>query len=417
MLILVAVPLALALLAALAILGYYRWPGAGAPVPADRFPSSPIEDAALPTTAARIVGIGEATHGNVEFHHARQRMFSQLVDKHGFRTFALEADAGGAAAVDRYITTGEGTAEEAVRKIGFRIYQVRDMGEMVTWMRDANTSRTGADQIRFAGFDFQRYDENKRALMRLLDEADEKTAGRAERDLADATDAGFADLDEGAMDGLAVAAEKLRDDIAAHRAAWTKKVGATAYEDGLHYATVIAQGARWRADDASSEMRDALMAENVAWLVEHRAGSGGMMIAGHNGHIARTGNGIYRPMGSHLADRFGADYYAIGSEFKHSRFLVASRAGEAEFSVTNHRSGAWDDLFGGKAGFVDFTEAGRDPAVATFLGEPRGMSMVNNEFLPVYAYVPFFYTWEMAPDALYDALVYVPDVTPSTLVP
>ncbi len=41
---------------------------------------------------AQIVGVGEATHGTKEFFEAKHRIFQYLVENHGYKVFAIEAD-------------------------------------------------------------------------------------------------------------------------------------------------------------------------------------------------------------------------------------------------------------------------------------------------------------------------------------
>jgi erythromycin esterase len=43
---------------------------------------------------ARIIGLGEATHGSKEFFDAKHRIFRYLVENHGIKVFAFEADFG-----------------------------------------------------------------------------------------------------------------------------------------------------------------------------------------------------------------------------------------------------------------------------------------------------------------------------------
>src|SRR5438045_4871863 len=52
---------------------------------------------------ARIVLLGEATHGTSEFYRARAAITRELVTRHGFSIIAVEADWPDAAGVDRYV--------------------------------------------------------------------------------------------------------------------------------------------------------------------------------------------------------------------------------------------------------------------------------------------------------------------------
>ena len=67
----------------------------------------PVETLSIPEEK-KIIALGEATHGNVEFQRLKLEVFKKLLEERGVRAFALEGDCGGCEAVDRYIHGGEG---------------------------------------------------------------------------------------------------------------------------------------------------------------------------------------------------------------------------------------------------------------------------------------------------------------------
>src|SRR5437763_6844846 len=52
---------------------------------------------------ARVVLLGEASHGTSEFYRARTVISRRLIEQHGFTIVAVEADWPDAAALDRYV--------------------------------------------------------------------------------------------------------------------------------------------------------------------------------------------------------------------------------------------------------------------------------------------------------------------------
>ena len=103
----------------------------------------------------RIIALGEATHGNKEFQELKLNIFKKLVEENGVRAFAIEGDFGGCLEINEYIHGGSGSTLEAVKKIGFKIYQTKEMMNLIDYMRDYNLSHLD-DDIRFYGFDMQR---------------------------------------------------------------------------------------------------------------------------------------------------------------------------------------------------------------------------------------------------------------------
>ena len=87
-----------------------------------------MESLAVPANA-RIIALGEATHGNKEFQELKLSVFRTLVETTNVRELILEGDFGGCALVNEYINGGEGTAEDITRKLGYRILSTSIMDD------------------------------------------------------------------------------------------------------------------------------------------------------------------------------------------------------------------------------------------------------------------------------------------------
>ena len=123
-----------------------------------------ISDITIPDSV-RIIGLGEATHGNAEFQQLKLDVFKLMVEKYGVRAFALEGDYGGCEAVNRYIHGDPGTAQEAAAAIGFPIYRTKEMAQLIDWMRNYNATAKEGEDLRFYGFDMQLYENNYKYLL------------------------------------------------------------------------------------------------------------------------------------------------------------------------------------------------------------------------------------------------------------
>ena len=125
--------------------------------------AEPVENITVPESA-KIIALGEATHGNAEFQQLKLEVFKLMVKNNGVRAFALEGDYGGCEQVNRYIHGGEGTAQEAAAAIGFSIYRTEEMAELISYMRQYNESALEGEDLRFYGFDMQRLSYSMRFL-------------------------------------------------------------------------------------------------------------------------------------------------------------------------------------------------------------------------------------------------------------
>lgn len=65
---------------------------------------------------ARVVGLGEATHGSHEFFAMKQRLFRYLVEEKGFTTFALETSWTSGLQIEEYLQGGPGDARQVVKE-------------------------------------------------------------------------------------------------------------------------------------------------------------------------------------------------------------------------------------------------------------------------------------------------------------
>src|SRR5438874_12540532 len=86
---------------------------------------------------ARIVLLGEATHGTSEFYQARAAITRRLIEQHGFTIVAVEADWPDAARIDRYARHHQPKAAHAEAFARFPTWMWRNIEVMafVDWLR------------------------------------------------------------------------------------------------------------------------------------------------------------------------------------------------------------------------------------------------------------------------------------------
>lgn len=130
---------------------------------------------------ARVVLLGEATHGTSEFYRARAAITKRLVAAHGFTIVAVEADWPDAARIDAYIRhrpvpDGDNVAFERFPTWMWRNEEVADF---VNWMRDYNRERREADRVEFRGLDVYSLNASIRAVLDYLDRVDPEAAKEA----------------------------------------------------------------------------------------------------------------------------------------------------------------------------------------------------------------------------------------------
>ncbi|HYO02070.1 MAG TPA: erythromycin esterase family protein [Mycobacterium sp.] len=135
---------------------------------------------------ARIVLIGESSHGTHEFYEARAEITKWLIEEKGFNAVAAEADWPDAYRVNRYVRGlgDDSSADEALQ--GFERFPawmwrnavVRDFTGWLRW----HNQRCAVDGVRQAGFyglDLYSLHRSMHEVITYLDTVDPKAAARA----------------------------------------------------------------------------------------------------------------------------------------------------------------------------------------------------------------------------------------------
>lgn len=186
-------------------------------------------------TSARVLALGEATHGTHEFQALRLQLLQKVADQ-GFTTVAWEEDFGSVALVDAWLQGGPGTAVEAARLFGYGLNRTRDTVDLLTWVRAHNDQHPAGEDIRFVGIDAARPTATKGLALAWL-------AARNPRAAADLT-ARLARFTDESLWDRAVAAD-VESAVADLQAALT------ASDDGSEAAAEAAGGARAGASPAA----------------------------------------------------------------------------------------------------------------------------------------------------------------------
>jgi erythromycin esterase-like protein len=123
---------------------------------------------------ARIVSLGEATHGTREFFQLKHRMLEFLATQMGFTIFSIEANMPEAYRLNDFVLTGKGDPSELIHGMYFWTWDTEEVLDMVLWMREFNKS--GKGRVEFTGFDMQAPDVAKQIVHDFVAMADPQYA-------------------------------------------------------------------------------------------------------------------------------------------------------------------------------------------------------------------------------------------------
>ena len=384
-----------------------------------------------------ILSIGEAAHGCKEMQELKLSVFKEMVEKRGFTAFALEADYGECAEINRYIEGGEGSAEEMVQKFAFPIYHTKEMAELISWMREWNESAPEEKKIRFYGFDMQdpegSYDFLKDySLSHKLTTEEEFSKNldciKGENFSLNEKNAGEAIA---FLDSLKEKVEESPEEVQTERGNTadeqdvtekqasndnqdsTEKKEFQERQDFLMELNTVRQAAEtWLSKEDSPVLRDRDMEENVKKIleIEQKIGSGKLVISAHDGHIQKE-NPIYNSMGVLLTKDFGEAYYAIGTDV----WKVTDNIkvlGEAKRTVQSFVSidplAAQARFAKGKQYALYFSSITDEKSkVYQLIHTPMKMLQLGEGYSFVMRFFPKSYRVESEPVQRYDGMIYL----------
>ena len=127
-----------------------------------------IEDMAIHENV-KVIGLGEASHGNAEFQELKLEVLKVLVDKYNVNCFAMEIDYGEGVIINDYINGHSGMSiDEVMSRINFTIYKTEDIRDLIEWMKDYNKSH--GNKLSFYGFDLQNPDVDLKLILDFVED-------------------------------------------------------------------------------------------------------------------------------------------------------------------------------------------------------------------------------------------------------
>ena len=272
---------------------------------------------------ARIVALGEATHGTHEFFTMKHRLVRFLIEEMGFNMFAIEDDWVEATNVNDYVFHGEGDASEAMLAgITYWTWSTEEVLDMVTWMRAHNADPGDAPKISFHGFDSNK--GQKKAIdhvIAYLQNVDPDYAPTARSNYEcfyiEEEIYTWDQQSTQSRDACRDTLEAVYDRLDEKREAYIDASSKEAFDLALQNARVILQ-AEMNYWEFETNHRDHYMAENVGWLLEQAGPEAKIILWAHNGHVCSQDpetSWACVGMGYHLRQEYQNDLFVIGFDF------------------------------------------------------------------------------------------------------
>lgn len=362
-----------------------------------------------------LLGLGEPLHGGEDFLILRNRLFQRLVEAYGYRAIAIESSFPKSHVANEYIAGRSSASYDTLKDTGFShgFGQLAANRELVEWMRQYNTDPAHPIKLQFYGFDspteMTGTDSPRQLLYFVLDYLAGLNDASAEayRQRIDPLLGQDSDWENPAamMDpsksiglspeatALRIETEELISELLTRRPELVAKSDEGRYVEALQFAVEARQLLNYHAELARASdkrvmrllgIRDAMMADNVAYIVSRERRRGKVFIFAHNSHLRRgetqwqLGPDLltWWPVGAHLNAMFDSRYAVIGSAVGVS---ADNGIGQSEVGTLEARLTATP----GPARLIP-TYRGQGLPTAEFAALPmRSGSAVNSTYFPL----------------------------------
>ena len=299
---------------------------------AERFTS--IEHADLEPLLARIgeaklVLLGEASHGTAEFYRMRARITRLLIERLGFRMVCVEADWPDASRIDHYVRYRETPPAQwkAFTRFPEWMWRNTEVEAFVDWLRAHNVARPPAERVSFHGLDLYSLSTSIDAVLRYLQDIDPEAAqvARSRYGCLSPWESDPATYGRMAIAGRFRECEHdvtaMLGDMLRSRAEYSARDGER-FADAVHNARLVASAERYYrtmyyGSAQSWNLRDQHMFETLQALLQAAKPDAKIVVWAHNSHLGDARHTEMSARGEHnlgqlCRQEFGRGAYLFG---------------------------------------------------------------------------------------------------------
>ena len=291
---------------------------------------------------ARVVLIGEASHGTSEFYRMRARITRRLIADKGFNAVAAEADWPDAARIDNYVRHRDVPKSEweAFARFPVWIWRNNETREFVDWLHAHNADRAYDFRCGFYGLDLYSLYLSVDHVIEYLNDVDPDLAAVARHRYgcltpweADPAAYGHAAL-TGRYHNCEEAVAKVLADLFEKRQDYLNHDGER-FLDAAQNARLVTNAERYYrlmyyGSRASWNLRDSQMFETLLNILQFHGDNAKAVVWAHNSHIGDASATEMSTRGEHnigelCRKAFGDKSYHIGFGTDHGTVAAAGR--------------------------------------------------------------------------------------------
>lgn len=290
---------------------------------------------------ARIVLLGEASHGTSEFYRMREHISRELILRKGFSFIAIEGDWPDAARIDHYVRHFEFPPSEwtAFARFPTWMWRNEEVRSFVDWLRDHNANQPSEQRVAFHGLDLYSLYNSMRSVLSYLEDVDPEAAAIARERYGCLTpwQADPATYGRAALSGRFRSCE---EDVVHMLQSLLAKSREYALHDGERFldavqnARLVANAERYYrtmyyGSRSSWNLRDSHMFDTLKTLLDFYGPSSKAIVWAHNSHVGNARATEMSSRGEHNIGQlcraeFGNGAYLVGFGTDHGTVAAAS---------------------------------------------------------------------------------------------
>lgn len=261
----------------------------------------------------RVVGIGEATHGNREFQLVKRDVLEKVVTDGNGRCICFEMATGDAAMLNDAVHDMNSDLVKAIGKQSYPLYDTPEMVQLLAWMRDYNMTVPYEKSLMFYGVDIQ---GAQTAIWYMQDfcRKDDTFFTKEEKEKLLSIKAETKDDYKGEREFFLNLSERLLQE---------KELQAKQLSIVAKCVVLAIDAPDYDKDPGeNSKNRDLQMAQLLKdySVIEEERGFSQVVITAHNGHAMKGGSSVLpsedsNTMGDNINDIFDGSYFCIGTGF------------------------------------------------------------------------------------------------------
>ena len=284
---------------------------------------------------ARIVGLGEPTHGTSEAAKIKTRILEFLVKQKGFTTLALEESIATCNQMNSLLNADVPALKDSLLSMPFyKLWKTREMLDLLIYVKQYNLSHV--QKIKFIGFDMEDIGlKNSRRILRTYGEKNNKEIHlqtlRFDKDLDSLIVLSRISMDN---DETLKAANRTKRDLISLDS--TISLGAKNNDKEMLFelSSYVRVCKQWIENRFFMGNRDEYMAENINIYLDAHPNEK-IFIWAHNFHVANVNTNGQKTMGCFLKEKYNGNYFPFSITTGGGNYMAAPDYAQKKWSSYN----------------------------------------------------------------------------------